>query len=95
MNKRKNEKIFIIVIFFTLLWLNNTGLFSKKDNTGYKFLYRMEKSNTRAEITSGKASISEGFDSIESLKNIPKNFSGLIWTNRIDIVYTDTLKEPN
>ena len=69
MNKRKNEKIFIIVIFFILLWLNNTSLFSKKDNKGYKFLDRMEKYNTRVEITSGKASISEGFDSIESLKN--------------------------
>ena len=59
----------------------------------YRFLDRMEKSNTRVEITSGEASISEGFDSIESLKNIPKNFSGLIWTNRIDIVNPDTLKE--
>ena len=38
MNKRKNKKIFIIAIFFILLWLNNTSLFSKKDNTGYKFL---------------------------------------------------------
>ena len=59
----------------------------------YRFLDRMEKSNTRVEITSGKASISEGFDSIESLKNIPKNFSGLIWTNRIDIVSPDNVKE--
>ena len=59
MNKRKNKKIFIIAIFFILLWLNNTGLFIKKDNTGYKFLDRMEKSNTRVEITSGEASISE------------------------------------
>ena len=39
MNKRKNKKIFIIAIFFILLWLNNTSLFSKKDNTGYKFWY--------------------------------------------------------
>ena len=61
----------------------------------YRFLDRMEKSNTRVEITSGEASISEGFDSIESLKNIPKNFSGLIWTNRINIVNPDTLKEPD
>lgn len=38
MNKRKNKKIFIIAIFFILLWLNNISLFSKKDNTGYKFL---------------------------------------------------------
>lgn len=38
MNKRKSKKIFIIAIFFILLWLNNTSLFSKKDNTGYKFL---------------------------------------------------------
>lgn len=59
----------------------------------YKFMERMEKTGTRVEITAGGSGLSEGFDTVESLKSAPKNFPGFIWTNRIDIVNPVTAKE--
>ena len=71
----------------------------------YKFMERMEKAGTRVEITAGGSGLSEGFDTVESLKSAPKNdtiesvssvpkdFSGFIWTNRINVVNPDTVKK--
>ena len=56
-----------------------------------KFISRMDASNSRVEITAGKGSLSEGFDTKESIDIIPDGFSGYIWTNRIDIVNPDSV----
>lgn len=50
----------------------------------YRFLRRMEKVDTRVILVKGDGRFSEGFDTIEDLKKIPLNFTGGIWTNRID-----------
>lgn len=49
-----------------------------------KFVQRMENVNTKVVIVDGNGKWSEGFDDEESLKDIPKGYSGYIWTNRID-----------
>lgn len=51
-----------------------------------KFVKRMEAVNTRVVIVAGDGKWSEGFDTVESLKAIPKGYSGYVWTNRIDKV---------
>lgn len=51
-----------------------------------KFVDRMELINTRVVIVQGNGKWSEGFDTVESLDNIPEGYSGYVWTNRIDIV---------
>ncbi|WP_051353829.1 glycerophosphodiester phosphodiesterase family protein [Atopobium fossor] len=57
----------------------------------HKFMERMEKSNTRVELTAGKESLSEGFDTVESTKDIPDEYSGLVWTNKINEVNPATV----
>ncbi|KMJ60297.1 glycerophosphodiester phosphodiesterase [Bacillus sp. LL01] len=54
-----------------------------------KFQERMEKVDTKVIIVAGNGGFSEGFDSIADLKRIPDNFSGYIWTNRIDVVFNE------
>ncbi len=49
-----------------------------------KFLKRMDKVDTRVIVVAGDGSWSEGFDSEEDLTRLPDNYSGGIWTNRID-----------
>jgi glycerophosphoryl diester phosphodiesterase len=49
-----------------------------------KFLNRMDKVNTRVIVVAGDGGWSEGFDSADDLKRLPSNFTGGIWTNRID-----------
>ncbi|MFL6559336.1 MAG: glycerophosphodiester phosphodiesterase family protein [Bacillus sp. (in: firmicutes)] len=49
-----------------------------------KFLNRMDKVNTRVIVVAGDGGWSEGFDSAADLKRLPTNFTGGIWTNRID-----------
>lgn len=51
----------------------------------HKFFNRMEKVNTRI-ILIKYDNITSGFDTKESLNQIPDNFTGAIWTNRIDKV---------
>ncbi|WP_456273545.1 glycerophosphodiester phosphodiesterase family protein [Bacillus sp. AK031] len=51
-----------------------------------KFLNRMESVDTRVIIVAGDGGWSEGFDSDEDLTRLPSDYSGGIWTNRIDIV---------
>jgi glycerophosphoryl diester phosphodiesterase len=52
----------------------------------HKFVKRMESVNTRVVVVAGNGKRSEGFDTVESLNEIPKGYSGYIWTNRIDRV---------
>ena len=49
-----------------------------------KFLKRMENVDTRVILVAGKGTWSEGFDQAQDLERIPKNYTGGIWTNRID-----------
>lgn len=49
-----------------------------------KFLNRMEKADTRVILVAGDGGWSEGFDHENDLKRLPSNYSGGIWTNRID-----------
>jgi glycerophosphoryl diester phosphodiesterase len=51
-----------------------------------KFLNRMDDSNTRVIIVAGDGGFSEGFDKKEDIDRLPKNYSGVIWTNRIDVI---------
>lgn len=54
-----------------------------------KFMERMESVNTRVELTAGGADLSEGFDHAADLKDIPNEFSGYIWTNKIKELHLD------
>lgn len=51
-----------------------------------KFLNRMDRINTRVILVAGDGGWSEGFDTVEELKRLPKNYSGGIWTNRVDVI---------
>ncbi len=50
----------------------------------HRFVQRMERVNTRVILVAGDGGFSEGFDRPEDLKRLPKNYTGGIWTNRID-----------
>ncbi|WP_027625961.1 glycerophosphodiester phosphodiesterase family protein [Clostridium lundense] len=49
-----------------------------------RFIQRMDDANSLFVIVAGDGQWSEGFDTVEDLKQIPANYSGGIWTNRID-----------
>ncbi|QBP43127.1 glycerophosphodiester phosphodiesterase family protein [Paenisporosarcina antarctica] len=49
-----------------------------------KLLNRMDAVDTRVILVAGNGNWSEGFDSEEDMKRLPTNYSGGIWTNRID-----------
>jgi glycerophosphoryl diester phosphodiesterase len=49
-----------------------------------KFLNRMDARNTRTILVAGGGDFSEGFDTVEDLTRLPANYTGGIWTNRID-----------
>ncbi len=51
-----------------------------------KFLNRMEEANTSVILVAGDGGWSEGFDKKQDLKRLPKNYTGGIWTNRIDTI---------
>ncbi|MEW6182501.1 MAG: glycerophosphodiester phosphodiesterase family protein [Bacillota bacterium] len=51
-----------------------------------RFLQRMDRANTRVVLVNGTGGFSSGFDSANDLKKLPRNYSGCIWTNRIDKV---------
>jgi glycerophosphoryl diester phosphodiesterase len=44
----------------------------------------MEKADTRVILVKGDGKFSEGFDTVEDVKELPDNYAGGIWTNRID-----------
>ena len=50
----------------------------------HRFLARMEKVNTRVILVLGDGRWSEGFDTLEDLKQLPPDYTGGIWTNRIE-----------
>ncbi len=50
----------------------------------HRFIERMEKVNTRITVVAGDGQWSEGFDTIGDLEQLPENYTGGIWTNRID-----------
>ncbi|WP_142321565.1 glycerophosphodiester phosphodiesterase, partial [Bacillus thuringiensis] len=50
-----------------------------------RFLNRMDKADTRVIIVGGNGfGFSSGFDSSEDIKRLPDDYTGGIWTNRID-----------
>lgn len=51
-----------------------------------KFLNRMDSVNTRVIMVAGNGGWSEGFDSVQDLERLPDDYSGGLWTNRIDLV---------
>lgn len=51
-----------------------------------KFLNRMDSINTRVILVAGDGGWSEGFDSVLDLQRLPDDYSGGIWTNRIDVI---------
>lgn len=52
----------------------------------HRFIQRMNRVNTQFILVNGDGQWSEGFDTIEDLEQLPENYSGGIWTNRIDII---------
>lgn len=56
-----------------------------------RFLERMESVNSRVVIVDGDGSWSDGFDTFEQIENLPPNFTGTIWTERIDLINSETL----
>ena len=51
-----------------------------------RFLQRMDKVNTRVVLVQYVDGWSDGFDSEADLMKLPENYTGGIWTNRIDVV---------
>lgn len=51
-----------------------------------KFLHRMDKVHTRIVLVKYVNGWSEGFNSESDLNLLPKNYTGSIWTERIDII---------
>ncbi len=49
-----------------------------------KFMQRMDAVETRVVLVNGDGGWSEGFDDAEARKQIPENYTGYVWTNRID-----------
>jgi glycerophosphoryl diester phosphodiesterase len=49
-----------------------------------KFLNRMDAVDTRVIVVGGNGKWSEGFDTVDDIKQLPDEYTGGIWTNRID-----------
>jgi glycerophosphoryl diester phosphodiesterase len=52
----------------------------------FRFLRRVQKANSRFVLVNGSGGFSSGFDDPEALERIPEDYSGCIWTDRIDVV---------
>lgn len=50
----------------------------------HRFVARMESVGTRVVLVSGSGRWSEGFDSLDSLSELPAGYAGVLWTNRVD-----------
>ncbi|WP_077735704.1 glycerophosphodiester phosphodiesterase family protein [Bacillus sonorensis] len=51
----------------------------------HRFFNRMDKADTRVIVTGGSGlGFSSGFDTVEDIKRLPEDYTGGIWTNRID-----------
>ena len=70
-----NLQIHIPIRYARLLW-----------GWPHRFVDRMESVNSRVVLVAGDGKWSEGFDTRESLKEIPEGFRGYVWTNRIDVI---------
>ena len=51
-----------------------------------KLVKRLDRGNTRLVLVQRSGAWSVGFDSAEDLERVPESFSGVIWTDRIDLV---------
>lgn len=51
-----------------------------------RFLQRMERANTRVVLVQYVNGWSDGFDSEADLAKLPSEYTGGIWTNRIDVI---------
>ncbi|MGM0900616.1 MAG: hypothetical protein ACQEXB_05840 [Bacillota bacterium] len=51
-----------------------------------EFLNRMDHANTRVVLIAGNGLWSEGFDDAQDLEQLPANYNGAIWTNRVDVI---------
>lgn len=51
-----------------------------------KFMQRMDAADTRVVLVAGDGKWSEGFDTEEMMDQIPGNYTGYVWTNRLDRV---------
>lgn len=69
----KNTQIHIPEEFAPILW-----------GWPNKFIKRMDKVDTRVIVVAGDGGWSEGFDTEQDVKRLPDNYTGGIWTNRID-----------
>ena len=49
-----------------------------------RFMQRMDDANTRVILVAGNGEWAEGFDTLDDFARIPTNYTGYIWTNRID-----------
>lgn len=50
----------------------------------HRFIERMKKVDTRVTVVAGDGRWAEGFDTVSDLDQLPENYTGGIWTNRID-----------
>ncbi len=50
----------------------------------HRFIKRIKNANSIFVLVAGEGTWSEGFDTADDLKQIPPNYTGGIWTNRID-----------
>lgn len=50
----------------------------------HRFIQRMDNANSIFVTVAGEGQWSEGFDTAKDLNQLPNNYSGGIWTNRID-----------
>jgi len=51
-----------------------------------KFAARMAEADARIVIVAGDGGFSEGFDTPADLERLPEGFTGMVWTNRVDVV---------
>ncbi len=51
-----------------------------------RFMQRMDAADTRVVLVAGDGSWSEGFDTEALMDEIPDNYTGYVWTNRLDRV---------
>lgn len=59
----------------------------------HRFVQRMENHDTRVILVAGGGSFSEGFDTKLDTERLPRNYSGGIWTNRIDRIAPILIKK--
>jgi len=57
-----------------------------------RFLERMERVNARVVIVDGNGRWSDGIDTLEQIDRLPQDFTGTVWTERIDLINGKTLQ---